>query len=60
MLIPVGLPVKLQNNQERYSSDSWLEIEGQMVTENLAGKRQLTIAATSIKKIPQPQNPYSY
>jgi uncharacterized membrane protein YcgQ (UPF0703/DUF1980 family) len=30
------------------------------VTENLSGKRQLTIAATSLKKIPQPQNPYSY
>ncbi|MDZ7969511.1 MAG: TIGR03943 family protein [Nostoc sp. DedSLP03] len=57
---PVGLPVKLQNNQERYSADTWLEVEGQMVTENLAGKRQLTIAATSLKKIPQPQNPYSY
>ncbi|MFN6529465.1 TIGR03943 family putative permease subunit [Nostoc sp. ChiSLP03a] len=57
---PVGLPVKLQNNQELYSADTWLEVEGQMVTENLAGKRQLTIAATSLKKIPQPQNPYSY
>ncbi|MDZ8033489.1 TIGR03943 family putative permease subunit [Nostoc sp. DedSLP04] len=57
---PVGLPVKLQNNQELYPADTWLEVEGQMVTENLAGKRQLTIAATSLKKIPQPQNPYSY
>ncbi|MFN6539895.1 MAG: TIGR03943 family putative permease subunit [Nostoc sp. EkiNYC01] len=57
---PVGLPVKLSNNQERYSADTWLEVEGQMVTENLSGKRQLTIAATSAKKIPQPQNPYSY
>jgi len=57
---PVGLPVKLQNNQERYPADTWLEVEGQMVTESLAGKRQLTIAATSFKKIPQPENPYSY
>ncbi|BBD67668.1 hypothetical protein NIES4072_50340 [Nostoc commune NIES-4072] len=57
---PVGLPVKLPNNQETYSPDTWLEVQGQMVTENLAGKRQLTIAATSLKKIPQPQNPYSY
>ncbi|NDJ25301.1 TIGR03943 family protein [Nostoc sp. B(2019)] len=57
---PIGLPVKLQDNQERYSPDNWLEVEGQMVTENLAGKRQLTIAATSLKKIPQPKNPYSY
>jgi uncharacterized repeat protein (TIGR03943 family) len=57
---PIGLPVKLQENQERYSPDTWLEVEGQMVTENLADKRQLTIAATSLKKIPQPENPYSY
>jgi uncharacterized repeat protein (TIGR03943 family) len=57
---PVGLPVKLAANQERYSPDTWLEVEGKMTTETLSGKRQLTIAATSIKKIPQPPNPYSY
>lgn len=57
---PIGLPVKLPNTQERYSPDVWLEIEGKMVTETLGDKRQLTIAATSIKKIPQPENPYSY
>ncbi len=57
---PVGLPVKLEKNQDRYSPDTWLEIEGQMTTEELGGKRQLTIAAKSLKKIPQPQNPYSY
>nr|MDZ8042318.1 TIGR03943 family protein [Nostoc sp. CreGUA01] len=55
---PVGLPVKLQDNRDQYSADTWLEVEGQMVTETLAGKRQLTIAATSLKKIPQPKNPY--
>jgi uncharacterized repeat protein (TIGR03943 family) len=57
---PIGLPVKLTNEQERYSPDTWLEIEGQMITETLHGKRQLTIAAKSLKQIPQPQNPYSY
>ncbi|MFN6566989.1 TIGR03943 family putative permease subunit [Dendronalium sp. ChiSLP03b] len=57
---PVGLPVKLPANQERYAADTWLEVEGQMTTEELGGKRQLTIAATSLKKIPQPENPYSY
>ncbi len=57
---PVGLPVKLPENQERYPPDTWLEVEGKMITETLAGKRNLTIAATSIKEIPQPRNPYSY
>ncbi|BAY17955.1 hypothetical protein NIES2109_05470 [Nostoc sp. HK-01] len=57
---PVGLPVKLPASQEQYAPDTWLEVEGQMATDNLSGKRQLTIVANSVKKIPQPQNPYSY
>jgi uncharacterized repeat protein (TIGR03943 family) len=57
---PVGLPVKLKDSREQYPPDTWLEIEGQMVTEELSGKRQLTIAANSLKKIPQPKNPYAY
>ncbi|WP_414529406.1 TIGR03943 family putative permease subunit [Nodularia chucula] len=57
---PVGLPVKLPENQQRYAPDTWLEIEGTMITETLAGKRNLTIAATSVKEVPQPRNPYSY
>ncbi|MBV6624387.1 MAG: TIGR03943 family protein [Rivularia sp. (in: Bacteria)] len=59
---PVGLPVKLNNGQTRelYKKDSWLEVEGEMATEILSGKRQLTIISNSIKKVSQPKNPYSY
>ncbi|KAB8334953.1 TIGR03943 family protein [Scytonema tolypothrichoides VB-61278] len=57
---PVGLPVKLKESRDNYPADTWLEVEGQMVTENLANKRQLTIDATSLKKIPQPKDPYTY
>ncbi|NJL10146.1 MAG: TIGR03943 family protein [Calothrix sp. SM1_7_51] len=57
---PIGLPVKLSENREKYKPDSWLEIEGKMITENIAGKRHLAVEATSLKPIPQPQNPYSY
>ncbi|MDF5719799.1 MAG: TIGR03943 family protein [Rhizonema sp. PD37] len=57
---PAGLPVKLPATNESYPGDSWLEVEGQMITETLSGKRQLTVAATSLKKIPQPKDPYSY
>ncbi|MCX7596901.1 MAG: TIGR03943 family protein [Fischerella sp.] len=57
---PVGLPVKLKESREQYPPDTWLEVEGQMVTETITGKRQLTIAANSLTKIPQPKNPYSY
>ncbi|WP_421656199.1 TIGR03943 family putative permease subunit [Leptothermofonsia sp. ETS-13] len=57
---PVSLPVKLSQSRETYKPDTWLEIQGQMVTETLAGKRQLVIEAKSIAEIPEPQNPYDY
>lgn len=57
---PVGLPVKLSGDRTTYPADSWQEISGEMITETLDNKRQLVIAAQGIKKIPQPQNPFSY
>lgn len=57
---PIGLPVKLSGNRNAYPPDTWLEVEGRMITETLDDKRQLTIAASSLKKIPEPPNPYSY
>lgn len=58
---PVSLPVKLATGKrDSYPPDTWLEIEGQMITETLNEKRQLTIAASSLKKIPEPANPYFY
>lgn len=57
---PVGLPVKLDGDRQAYPPDTWLEVEGQMITKTISGKRQLTIQPKSIKKISQPQNPYDY
>ncbi len=57
---PVGIPVKLSESRSAYQPDSWLEIEGEMVTETLDGTRQLTIQPTSITEIPEPRNPYEY
>jgi uncharacterized repeat protein (TIGR03943 family) len=57
---PVSLPVKLTTSRDNYKPDTWLEIEGTMVTKELAGKRQLAIAAKSLKSIPEPKNPYDY
>lgn len=57
---PVGLPVKLTQSRKVYPPDTWLKVEGQMITESLAGKRQLTILASSIKQIAEPKNPYDY
>lgn len=57
---PISLPVKLTQNRETYKPDTWLEIEGQMMTADLAGKRQLAIVAKTLKPIPEPKNPYDY
>ncbi len=58
---PVRLPVKLTTGtRSNYKVDSWLEVEGQMTTETLAGKRQLVVQANSLKPIPEPKNPYDY
>ncbi len=57
---PVGLPVKLTQDRSAFAPDTWLEIEGKMITETLGGKRQLTIEATSLKEIKAPANPYDY
>ncbi|MBW4620794.1 MAG: TIGR03943 family protein [Cyanosarcina radialis HA8281-LM2] len=57
---PVGLPVKLDRDRQAYKPDTWLEVEGRMITETLNGKRQLTVEATALKPIPEPKNPYDY
>lgn len=57
---PVGLPVKLSEPRSQYPADKWFEVEGQMITETLGGKRQLVIQASALKPIPAPKNPYEY
>lgn len=58
---PVSLPVKLASStRATYKPDSWLEVEGQMITETLSNKRQLVISASSLKSIAEPKNPYDY
>lgn len=65
---PVALPVQLADSQQRYSPDTWLEIEGTMITANLVSiitddqthqsKRQVVIRAERVMEIPTPRNPY--
>ncbi len=59
---PVGLPVKLKTNQSRsdYPVDSWLDVTGEMATEDLDGRRQIAIAASDLTAIAEPENPYQY
>jgi uncharacterized repeat protein (TIGR03943 family) len=56
----IGLPVKLDQPRDFYPPDTWLEIEGEMMTETIDGKRQLVIQAKTARKIPTPSDPYSY
>ena len=57
---PVGIPVQIEGSTKDYPADSWLEIQGTMTTEQLAGKRKLAIVPSEIKSIPTPKNPYDY
>ncbi len=57
---PVGLPVKLKENRSAYPPDTWLEVQGVMITEKFGERRQLTIQANSITPIPKPKNPYEF
>ncbi len=58
---PVGLPVLLpEGNRERYPQDSWLEVEGEMITQTFDQDRKLTIQAARLTPIPEPKNPYNY
>ncbi len=67
---PVALPVQLTEAQQQYPADTWLEIEGEMITERLPSiitqdsgnpvKRQVVIRADQITEIPTPRNPYGF
>lgn len=57
---PVGLPVKVEGGRSPYPPDTWLRVEGEMMTETLNNQRQLVIQAKSLTEITAPQNPYDY
>jgi uncharacterized repeat protein (TIGR03943 family) len=57
---PVGLPVKLETSRSAYPPDTWLRVKGSMTTETLDGQRHLTIQASTLEEIEEPENPYEY
>jgi uncharacterized repeat protein (TIGR03943 family) len=67
---PVGLPVKLSQSRKIFAPDTWLEIEGEMMTETFpisdansgstTQSRKLVIQPNTITPIPEPENPYEY
>ena len=57
---PVGLPVKLSENRAAYAPDSWIRVQGEMMTETLQDQRRLVIQPTDVRSVPEPQNPYEF
>ena len=62
---PIALPVKLSGSREQYPQDSWLQIQGEMISETLPvasgeTKRQVVLEAKTLETIPTPPDPYSY
>jgi putative membrane protein len=66
---PVAIPVKLAGDRSEYPVDTWIQVQGQMISETLnvrqeqtsdTEERKLVIKATEIETIPTPRNPYEY
>ncbi|AFY71430.1 protein of unknown function DUF1980 [Thalassoporum mexicanum PCC 7367] len=59
---PVGLPVRVESTVDRanFKPDQWVQVEGQMITEELEGQRQLVIASNKITPVDRPKKPYDY
>lgn len=56
---PVGLPVQLTSSRKMFPPDTWLDVQGTMITLEVGGVRKLTIAAETVTEIPEPENPYA-
>ncbi|MDG2990285.1 TIGR03943 family protein [Candidatus Synechococcus calcipolaris G9] len=57
---PVGLPVKIDGDRSAYTKDKWFRVQGRMMTETLAGRRQMVLRAETITPIDTPSNPFAY
>lgn len=57
---PVGLPVKLAGDRTEFEPDSWISVQGNMLTETLEGQRRLVIQPDEVLIVPEPKNPYEF
>lgn len=57
---PVGLPVKLSGDRSQFAPDSWISVQGEMMTETLDDQRRLVIQPETILAVPEPKNPYEF
>lgn len=68
---PVGIPVKLPQSRDNYPPDTWLTVQGAMMTETLPPLdatngnstrevRHLVLNADNVEVVPTPADPYGY
>lgn len=57
---PVGLPVLSSDLQSSYAVDSWVEVTGRFITQDINGEQSLVIEPTNITQVDQPATPYIY
>ena len=56
---PVGVPVRIEDWQDRYREDEWLEVEGQFQERDTANGIELVLIPDTVAPIEQPRNPYA-
>jgi uncharacterized repeat protein (TIGR03943 family) len=57
---PVGLPIKMTGDRTEFKPDSWIQVQGEMLTDTLDGQRRLVIQPVTITPVPEPKNPYEF
>lgn len=57
---PVGLPVKLAGDRADFPQDSWIAVQGEMISESLDGQRRVVIQPQEVIDVPEPKNPYEF
>ncbi|HIA91715.1 TPA: TIGR03943 family protein [Candidatus Saccharibacteria bacterium] len=56
---PVGVPVRIENWQNNYSEDQWLEVEGQFEHIQTTDGLQMVLVPESVQQIEEPSDPYA-
>ena len=56
---PVGVPVQIENWQQTYEEDQWLEVEGVFRLADTDDGEQIVLIPDTIEEINQPDNPYA-
>lgn len=56
---PIGVPVKVDDWQNKFAQDEWIEIEGEFTQAETAQGDMIVLLPTEINKIDVPRNPYA-